>query len=137
MFRLIYIYRADAPYGSGDWDPTSKEAEVAIATAVLMNTSVVMTCVPFLKPLMEHLQPGWSTNDVVKGVGYNAIYGKGSIHSGQYPMGSVISGQSGNSSHSKRIQAPLVEIKRTDMFKVESKANLPSQSSQASLTHAV
>lgn len=58
-----------------------------------MNTSLVLTCVPFLKPLMEALQPGWSTSDIVQGVGYNFMYGKSGISSGKYPLGSVIGGQ--------------------------------------------
>lgn len=94
IFRLVHLYDVDISTASATWDPTSQETDVAIATAIVMNTSLVLTCVPFLKPLMEALRPGWSTSDVVQGVGYNVMYGKNSISSGQYPQGSVISGRS-------------------------------------------
>ncbi|KAF2279836.1 uncharacterized protein EI97DRAFT_482636 [Westerdykella ornata] len=117
-FRLIYIYQANMPHNSPDWDPTLKETNVAIATAVLMNATLVLTCVPFLKPLMENLQPGWSTSDVVRGVGYNIMYGKSTIKSGQYAMGSVVSGESCNSGKAAKVKDE--GIKRTDAFDLES-----------------
>lgn len=97
-----------------------KETDVAIATTLLMNTSLIMTCIPFLKPLMDNLQPGWSTSDVVRGVGYNMMYGKNTtIRSGQYPMGSVVSGQvrSDNGTGTGNRKG----IERTKTFDIESR----------------
>lgn len=91
-----------------------------------MNTSLVLTCVPFLKPLMEALQPGWSTSDVVQGVGYNVMYGKSSISSGKYPVGSVISGQSAGTIGSK---GKVKGITRTENFELESRSDESSRKS--------
>ncbi|KAF2743338.1 hypothetical protein M011DRAFT_461766 [Sporormia fimetaria CBS 119925] len=119
VFRVVYIYKADASRDSAEWDPTSKETNVAIITAILMNVSLILTCVPFLKPLMENLKPGWSTSDVVRGVGYNIMPGRSTIKSGQYAMGSVISGQSRNGEK----KSPMEGIKRTDAFDMESRSD--------------
>lgn len=89
-FRLVHLYTLDRSIDSPQWDPTFQETNIAIATAVLMNTNLVLTCVPFLKPLMEALQPGWSTSDLVKGIGYNATPRRNIIMSGDFPTGSVI-----------------------------------------------
>ncbi|KAH7396207.1 hypothetical protein BKA66DRAFT_606099 [Pyrenochaeta sp. MPI-SDFR-AT-0127] len=126
VFRLFHIYQTDISHDSPNWDPTSKETDVAIATAVLMNTSLVLTCVPFLKPLMEALQPGWSTSDIVQGVGYNVIYGKSAISSGKYPLGSVIVGQSvARKSQSKGAA-------HTENFELASRSHKTSHESDAS-----
>lgn len=110
----MHIYEADSPFGYIGWDPTFKEANVAIATAVLMNTSLVVTCIPFLKPLMEALQPGWSTSDLVKGVGYNVTYGKSALSSGKFATGSVIGG---------RHKVESLAIMRTENFQLESRSD--------------
>ena len=62
ILRIYYIYHGDGHMGD-------EEDRVAIATAIAMNTSVLVTCLPFLKPLMEQLQPGWATSDIRHGVG--------------------------------------------------------------------
>ncbi|KAF2008734.1 hypothetical protein BU24DRAFT_415483 [Aaosphaeria arxii CBS 175.79] len=72
-----------------------EEARIAIATALAMDVSVLVTCIPFLKPFMEQLQPGWSTSDIRRGVGYGASQGKQSrsivvSFSDRFPMGSVV-----------------------------------------------
>ncbi|KAF2465155.1 uncharacterized protein BDR25DRAFT_346264 [Lindgomyces ingoldianus] len=150
MLLSVFAARSLSTPGSPEWDPTSKETSVAIATAVLMNASIVVSCVPFLKPLMEHLQPGWSTSDVIRGVGYNVMYGKSQFESGAYPMGSVVSGQSrsnasgnrsqirtqsltslnptGTAAYAERTASPMgglplkgSVIQRTDVFHVESR----------------
>jgi hypothetical protein len=127
VFRLVHIYQADVSHDSPDWDPTMKHTETAIATAVLMNTSLVLTCVPFLKPLMEALQPGWSTSDVVQGVGYSVMYGKSAMNSVKYPIGSVISGQA---AHWKERTEGM--ITRTDNFQLDSRSDEEnSRSSEA------
>jgi hypothetical protein len=118
VFRLVHIYQADISHGSPNWDPTMKNTETAIAIAVLMNTSLVLTCVPFLKPLMEALQPGWSTSDVVQGVGYSVMYGKGAIKFAQYPIGSVISGRG-----ARRKEIIGGTITRTNNFQLESRSD--------------
>jgi hypothetical protein len=128
-FRLLHIYQADVPHDSPDWDPTMKYIDTAIATAVLMNTSLVLTCVPFLKPLMEALQPGWSTSDVVQGVGYDVMYGKGLLKSGHYPIGGVISVKSG-----RRKDREDGVITRTDNFQLESRGDEDLRSSDTPLS---
>jgi hypothetical protein len=108
--RLFYLYRLN--YGHIGHE----EGRAAIATAVVMNTSVMVTCIPFLKPLMEQLQPGWSTSDIRRGVGYNMTYGKKSrstiAHSDRFPMGSVVasSGKRSKNIHSIEIGATLESI---------------------------
>jgi hypothetical protein len=67
---------------------------------------------------MDNLQPGWSTSDVVRGVGYNIMTGKSAIKSGQYPMGSVVSNEVRNTNKSG--MAKSEGIKRTDAFDIES-----------------
>ncbi|KAF1935602.1 hypothetical protein EJ02DRAFT_516335 [Clathrospora elynae] len=120
-FRLVHIYRADISPKSSKWDPSFDETDIAIATAVLMNTSLVLTCVPFLKPLMEALRPGWSTSDVIQGVGYNVMYGKSAISSGQYPIGSVINGRA------LGIESRTEVITRTENFHLESRSDASSR----------
>jgi hypothetical protein len=84
-----------------------EEGRAAIATAVAMNTSIMVTCLPFLKPLMEQLQPGWATSDVRHGVGYILTYGKNSrstvTHSDRFPAGSVVASNKKRSTHSQSI----------------------------------
>lgn len=31
-------------------------------SAVILNAHIVLTCLPFMKQLMESLQPGWSSS---------------------------------------------------------------------------
>jgi hypothetical protein len=106
-----------------------KNVDSTIATAVLMNTSVVLTCVPFLKPLMEALQPGWSTSDVVQGVGYNVMHGNGLIRSRHYPIGGVISVEGG-----RRKDGEDGVIARTDDFPLESRSDEGLRNSDMALT---
>lgn len=72
---------------------------VAVSTQVAMNVSIIVACVPFLKPLMDHLQPGWSTSNVRTGLGFNTIAPRGgtttSAQGGYgYTMGSVVKSSS-------------------------------------------
>lgn len=127
-FRLVHIYEADISHSSANWDPTMAETTTAISTAVLMNASLVLTCVPFLKPLMEALQPGWSSSDVVQGMGYNFMYGKSAMKSGQYPIGSVISERSAH----RRDEAEG-SITRTHDFRVESRSEENSRESMSTM----
>jgi len=55
-----------------------------------MNASILMACIPFLKVLMEHLQQGWTTSDVRRGVGFTVAYGKTVTSSSRFPSGSVL-----------------------------------------------
>lgn len=66
---------------------------------------------------MEALKPGWSTSDVVGGVGYNVMYGKSAFTSGQYPTGSIIAGQKGKSKDLDQ------SILRTGNFQLESRSD--------------
>ena len=49
------------------WKVEPKNATEAMLTAAILNANIVLTCLPFLKPLMEYLMPGWSTSDMSKG----------------------------------------------------------------------
>jgi len=73
-----------------------------------MNTSIMITCLPFLKLLMEQLQPGWATSDIRHGVGYNLTYGKKSrstvTHSDRFPVGSVVASSGKRSKNSRSIE---------------------------------
>ncbi|KAF2877608.1 hypothetical protein BDV95DRAFT_664267 [Massariosphaeria phaeospora] len=88
--RIIYIFKADREHRVAHWNTTMADASVAICTSVTMSTSILITCIPFLKPLIEHLQPGWSTSDVRRGIGYSIMAGKTVIGSKQFPNGSVL-----------------------------------------------
>jgi hypothetical protein len=82
-----------------------------------MNTSIMITCLPFLKPLMEQLQPGWTTSDIRHGVGFNLTYGKKSrstlTHSDRFALGSVFasSGKRSKKNNSIEMGATLDSIK--------------------------
>lgn len=88
IMRLIYIYEIHRGPSVGG-DTASLYANFAIATTVSMNTCILITCIPYLKPLMEHLQPGWSTTDVRRGIGYNAMLGQADTFI-RFPTGSVV-----------------------------------------------
>ena len=109
-FRLFYLYRLN--YGRIGHE----EGPAAIATAVAMNTSIMITCFPFLKPLMEQLQPGWATSDIRHGVGYNLNYGKKSRSavtvSNRFPVGSVVAsgGKRSKNNHSIGLDATVESI---------------------------
>lgn len=104
--RLYYIYHHNYLNNGGD------ESSVAITTAIAMNTSIVVTCIPFLKPLMEQLQSGWATSDIRHGIGYNLTYSKKSevtrMYINRFPKGSVIASKA---SQSKKI--PSIAIGAT------------------------
>jgi hypothetical protein len=98
----VYIYRLN--YGRIGHE----EAHAAIATTVAMNISITATCIPFLKPLMKQLQPGWATSDIRHGVGYSLNYGKKSsstmAHSDRFfPTGSVIASSARRQQRSRSI----------------------------------
>ena len=52
---------------SPHWNITPDNATGAMLSAAILNASMVITCLPFLRPLMEYLQPGWSTSDISTG----------------------------------------------------------------------
>jgi hypothetical protein len=83
-------------FGS-QWNPTVAEVDVAIATSVAMNTAIIASCVPFLKPLVDSMQTGWSNSDVRQGLGFTVIYSKGSVNASRlrsFNKGSVILSES-------------------------------------------
>jgi hypothetical protein len=76
-----------------EWDPTFSEANVAIATSVAMNAAIIASCVPFLKPLVDSMQTGWSNSDVRQGLGFTVLYTQSSANASRlrsFNKGSVI-----------------------------------------------
>jgi len=58
-----------------------------------MNGAIIASCVPFLKPLVDSMQTGWSNSDVRQGLGFTALYAKGSNNASKlrsFSKGSVI-----------------------------------------------
>ena len=67
---------------------------------------------------MDALQPGWSTSDLVKGVGYNATYGTSiSKYASKFAVGSVIGKKSTIRGHAGS------GITRTEDFELESRSD--------------
>ena len=92
--RLFYITQA-----LGSSDRTYELFTATVVTQVGMNVSIIVTCIPFVKQFLDHIQPGWSTSDIRTGLGYNTIMGR----SGKdYPMGSVV--KSANHTNTTDIQ---------------------------------
>ncbi|KAF2842004.1 hypothetical protein M501DRAFT_375360 [Patellaria atrata CBS 101060] len=89
IFKLVYGFRLGPDRDTSRWDITYKYANVAITTSVVMNTSILITCLPFMKPVMEYLQPGWSSSNVRRGLGYNSVGPTGGTHtsSNLFPLG--------------------------------------------------
>lgn len=83
VLRLVFITQSyESP------DRTYNDFKVVVATQVGMNVSIILACVPFLKPLLDNLHPGWSTSDVRTGLGYNSM--ADSIARRNYAIGSVV-----------------------------------------------
>lgn len=78
--RLHYLRIMYQTQFGSQWNPTFSEANVAIATSVTMNTAIIASCVPFLKPLVDSMQTGWSNSDVRQGLGFTVLYSQGSAN---------------------------------------------------------
>ncbi|CAI6331889.1 unnamed protein product [Periconia digitata] len=65
-FKISYLFkqRTSTPY-----DPTSTSVDVVISSILVATTTVMATSLPFMNPVMEHLQPGWATGAVRLSVG--------------------------------------------------------------------
>lgn len=75
--RLHYLkIMYQTQYGP-NWNPTFAEANVAVATSVGMNAAIIASCIPFLKPLVDSMQVGWSNSDVRQGLGFTVLQSKG------------------------------------------------------------
>jgi hypothetical protein len=85
-FRLAHIFSTP----TDDREDYANDYITAILMAVEMNALIVVTCIPFLKAAMDHLQPGWSTSDIRKGVGFTVAYGKAASPPTYLPSGSVL-----------------------------------------------
>ncbi|KAF2205644.1 hypothetical protein GQ43DRAFT_287693 [Delitschia confertaspora ATCC 74209] len=72
-FKLHYIFQLQSASRSNLTNEFFNEENLVITTAMTMNTNIVVTCIPFMKTVMEYLQPGWSTSDVRQGAGYNMM----------------------------------------------------------------
>ena len=83
VLRLIYLSSSlRSP------DRTHSDFRLAVVTQIGMNLTIILACVPFLKPLLDNIQPGWSTSNVRTGLGYNSM--ADSSIGGDYPLGSVV-----------------------------------------------
>lgn len=51
-------------------DQTSAEWRVSVVTAVSINVSIILSCIPYLKPFINNLQAGWSASNVHTGLGF-------------------------------------------------------------------
>lgn len=80
--RIVYISRTSVLI-----DRTSVEWTAAVVTTVAMNVSIILSCVPYLKPFINNLQSGWSSSNVRTGLGYSSIVSK-DVQS--YAIGSVV-----------------------------------------------
>ncbi|KAF2678793.1 hypothetical protein K458DRAFT_435626 [Lentithecium fluviatile CBS 122367] len=90
--RLHYLRVMYQTQHGPHWNPTFAEANVAIATSVAMSAAIIASCIPFLKPLVDSMQVGWSNSDVRQGLGFTVLYSKGSSASKlrSFSKGSVI-----------------------------------------------
>lgn len=84
-FKLVYLFTRGASSHARLWNPTSDSVEEVILTAVTMNASIAIACLPFMKTLMESLQPGWSTGQVRPGIGYDIMVTK-TFENSSYPL---------------------------------------------------
>jgi hypothetical protein len=50
-------------------DPTSTSVDIVISSVLIATTTIMATTLPFMNPVMGHLQPGWSTGAVRLSVG--------------------------------------------------------------------
>jgi hypothetical protein len=58
-FRIHYLFKYnDTP------DPTMDLTDATITAVFLLHTTIVVTCVPFMKPVMEQLQSGWAVGAI-------------------------------------------------------------------------
>jgi len=74
--KLKYMYQRYSTNHTEKWNPTSDAVEEVIFTSLIMNASIAIACLPFMKTLMESLQPGWSTGQVRPGIGYDIMITK-------------------------------------------------------------
>lgn len=91
--RLHYLRVMYRTQVGPQWNPTLAETDVAIATGVEMSIAIMVSCVPFLRPLIDALQTGWSNSDVRHGLGFTVIYSKSSASASKlrsFEKGSVI-----------------------------------------------
>lgn len=140
ILRLVYISQAFASS-----DRIYYDWKVAVLTQLGMNASIIVACAPFLKPVMDQLQPGWATSNVRTGLGYNTIVGKSRNDTTGYAMGSVVKSKTSIGPQEPWIDNPVASpnlayiaheamhsipgdneagkcaIRRTNSFEVESK----------------
>ncbi|PVH95437.1 hypothetical protein DM02DRAFT_660129 [Periconia macrospinosa] len=91
--RLHYLKVMYQTQHGPHWNPTFAEAKVAVATSVAMSAAIIASCIPFLKPLVDSMQVGWSNSDVRQGLGFTVLYLKGSTNASKlrsFSKGSVI-----------------------------------------------
>ena len=82
VFRVHYLFQSKS-----SMDPTMDMTNATIASVFLLHITIIATCLPFMKPVMEQLQSGWSvgavrtmegTQTTSEGSGWSAIrYPKG------------------------------------------------------------
>jgi hypothetical protein len=65
-FKVLYLFRERH---AEHHDPTSASVDVVISSVLVATTTIMATTLPFMNPVMGHLQPGWSTGAVRLSVG--------------------------------------------------------------------
>ncbi|KAH8730054.1 hypothetical protein GQ44DRAFT_607628 [Phaeosphaeriaceae sp. PMI808] len=65
-FKVFFLFRERQ---SERHDPTSTDVEIVISSILVATITIMATTLPFMNPVMGHLQPGWSTGAVRLSVG--------------------------------------------------------------------
>jgi hypothetical protein len=67
VFRIQYLFE-----NKSSMDPTMDRTNATIGSIFLLHATIIVTCLPFMKPVMEQLQSGWSVGAVRSSEGSEA-----------------------------------------------------------------
>ena len=127
LFALRTVYIGQALRTT---DRTYAEFKSTVTTEVVLNVSIILACVPFLKLLLDNLQSGWSTSNVQTGAGFrNSSWISGGLAKLSSPLGPSRGQSEGRSQKSEisleQISAPAslgssreISRDRSDVTKV-------------------
>lgn len=65
-FKILFLFRER---NSEKNDQTSTRVDIVLSSILVVTTTIMATTLPFMNPVMGHLQPGWSTGAVRLGAG--------------------------------------------------------------------
>jgi hypothetical protein len=66
-FKIYFLFRERH---SERHDATSASVDIVISSVLVATTAIMATTLPFMNPIMGHLQPGWSTGAVRLSLGF-------------------------------------------------------------------